>query len=520
MTFIKAIINRLKALPTSTNILLSLCAVGLLSIIGVLINYFPGGNDLFDNHYLAMAINFRDIKSLYDGFFPIGYSLLLKFLVGSHYPAIAAFYVNVLLTMTMMIVMAGYLKRQNLHFLFPFWLFLFLFFPQAFRYLITPGPDAAAMALFTIGIILQLARCNTNDNNCQSENEGTARLAPTILCVWGGMAMGAAALMRYHALPASIFFLLALFIFMKKNRKLTIVSGIVVIVFYLPQMAINVLSGHGPLETYHTLNLYNLVYGVNWYHMEKIIPLPSAKSIIFGAPFLFIKHYLKGVMELGVFAVPPLIYGFFASPEKKNYGYCIGAFCALYALFFGISASPRAVLLIIPISLLFFLKILFAPALPTRTKNIAVVITLLCGCLFLFKDVRRIAFCKHTNATYQNMETFFIQHGITNAQEVYTCDHNQYFKSLFPYRPLFNGGWGRIATYKYSEFYPELAVRSIDSFYVDCVRHSVRYVVFNEDAAKLADFCQGLYDGTLSDARFETVLTAGKNKVLRVAQAR
>jgi hypothetical protein len=507
-------------LPSWIYILLSIAAAGLLSIIGVIIGYFPGGNDLFDNHYLAMAINFRDIKSLYDGFFPIGYSLLLKFLVGSHYPAIAAFYVNILLTVTMMIVMAGYLKRQNLHFLFPFWLFLFLFFPQAFRYLITPGPDAAAMALFTIGILLQLARCNITDNNRQSENKGTARRAPTVLCVLGGMAMGAAALMRYHALPASIFFLFALLIFMKNDRKLTFVSGIVVIVFYLPQMAINGLSGHGPFETYHALNLYNLVYGVNWYHMEKIIPLPSAKNIIFGAPFLFIKHYLKGVIELGIFAVPPLAYGFFASSEKKKYGYCIGAFCALYVLFFGISASPRAGLLIIPISLLFFIKILFAPALPARTKKFAVVITLLCGCLFLFKDAQRIVFCIRTNETYRNIETFFINHDVKNAQEVYACDHNQYFKSLFPYRPLFNGGWGRIATYRYTSFYPQLAVGSIDSFYVDCVRHSVRFVVLNEDALKLAEFCQGLYDGTLSDARFETVLTAGKDKVLRVAQAR
>jgi hypothetical protein len=505
---------RLKSLPSSIYILLSIATAGVLSVIGMAINYFPGGNDLFDNHYLAMAINFSDIKSFYDGFFPIGYSLLLKLLVGSHYPAIAAFYVNVLLSMAMMIAMVWYLKRQNFLFLFPFWLFLFCFFPQTFRYLTTPGPDAAAMALFTIGILLVLARCDTADLG-----KATARRAPTIMCIVGGMALGAGALMRYHLFVASVFFLFVCFVFLKNNRRSIIVSAVAFIATYLPQIAINVLSGHGPLETYHALNLYNLVYGVNWYHMERIIPLPSAKSIVSGAPFSFIAHYLKGCIGLGIFAIPPIVHGFFAAPERKKYGYCVGVFCVLYALFFGISASPRAVLPIIPISLLFFVKIFFTPALPMRTKNIVVVMILLCGCLFLYKDARRIAFCKHTSETYRSIETFFIRHGVTNAQEVYTCDLNQYFKSLFPYRPLFNGGWGRIATYRYSEFYPELAVGSIDSLYADCVRHSVRYVALNEDASKLADFCQDLYDGTIIDARFELAFAASGEKLFRVVHA-
>jgi hypothetical protein len=335
----------------------------------------------------------------------------------------------------------------------------------------------------------------------------------------GGMCMGIAALFRYHVLVASIFFLVALFIFMEKDRKLTAVCAVTLIVFYLPQIAVNVLSGHGPLETYHALNLYNLMYGVNWYHMDKLFPLPSARSMILGAPLLFIKHYLKGVIELLVFALPPFLYGVLATPERKKIGFCVAAFCVLYALFFGISASPRAVLLLIPISVLFFVKILFAITLPFRIKRIAIVLTFVCGCLFLLKDAQKIAIFKGERDKYRKIEAFFTTHGVKNGKEVFTCDFGLYFSTLFPYAPLGNGGCGIVTNNHFSEFSPELNVGSIDSFYVDCIRYKVRYIVLNNDASDLADFCNALYTGKIHDVRFPLIYSLGDDKIFDVVHA-
>jgi hypothetical protein len=499
------------------NILLCFFSAGILAIIGITINYYPAGNDLWDNHYLGMAMNFSEIQSFYNGFFPIGYSLLLKALVGNGYPAIAAFYVNVLLFLLMMITMSWLLKKQNLPGLFPYWLFMFIIFPRSFQYLITPGPDIAALALFTIGVALRLALCDSDKNAPMEYRKGPAGNPSFIPAIASGLAMGLGALVRYHVFVASIFFLFVLVVIMKRERKLILVSGAAFIAIYLPQVAVNVLSGHGPLETYHALNLYNLVYGVNWYHMEKLLPLPSAKSIVFGAPLLFIKHYAQGVASLGIFAIPPFVYGFLAKQENKKTGFAIGSFCMLYALFFGISASPRAVLLLIPVSMLFFMKIIFDSSLGLRTKRYAVVITLLCACFFIWKDGQRISFCKNQVDRYRTMESFFIANGVKNGQEVFTSDHDQYFRTLFPYRPIFNGGWGRMATYHYTTFYPELNVQSLNDFYSNCLRQKVRYVVFTADASKLADFCYGLYSEKLSDSRFIPVLRSGKNMVFRVA---
>jgi hypothetical protein len=336
------------------------------------------------------------------------------------------------------------------------------------------------------------------------------------MSVAGGISMGVAALFRYHVLVASVLFLAAFFIFMDKERKMTVVCGISLVVTYLPQVAVNLATGHGPLETFYALNVYNLVYGLDWAHMDKYVPLPSVQTIILGAPLLFIIHYLKAMPELLVFAIPPIIYGMLASPERKKIGYACAAFCILYALFFGVGSSPRAVLLLIPLSLLFLIKVLFTVGLPFRIRRIALVLTLLCGCLFLAKDARKVLFFKEQRDMYRKMEAFFIANGVEKAQEVYDTDCSIYLSKLFPYIPLTNGGWARIGVYRYSDFFPELNVSSIDSFYADCLRHHVRYVVFNDDASMLAQFCHDIFTGKIVEARFPLVLTIGEDKVFRV----
>jgi hypothetical protein len=513
--FSATLITGSKDLFSRIAIPLSIVAAGCIALIGVFIDYYPNVNDFLGNYYLSTVMNFSDIRSLYDGFNPVGYTLLLKVLVGKGVPAIAAYYVNVILSLLLMIVMAWHLKKENRGFLFPMWLIFFILFPRTFHYQITPGPDAAAMALFTIGVLLQLGRYHVPPS---LDQKAQSRPAPLLMSIAGGISMGIGALFRYHVLVASILFLAAIFVVMARERKLTAMCGMSLIVTYAPQVIVNLATGHGPLETSFALNLYNLVYGLNWAHIGELLPLPSAKTIIFDAPLLFITHYLKGAAELGIFAIPPIAYGVLAPPERKKTGYACAAFCILYALFFGISASSRAVLLLIPLSLLFFIKVLFIAALPFRIRRIAIILTLLCGCLFLAKDAHKVLFFKEQRDIYRKMEAFFIANGVKKAQEVYGTDCSIYLSKLYPYIPLMNGGWARLGSYRYSDFFPELNIGSIDSFYADCARRRVSYVVLNSDASLVVDFCYDLFIGKIVDRRFTPVLAIGEDKVFRVAQ--
>jgi hypothetical protein len=178
------------------------------------------------------------------------------------------------------------------------------------------------------------------------------------------------------------------------------------------------------------------------------------------------------------------------------------------------------VLLLIPVSMLFFVKILFTITLPSRIKRTAIVLTLVCGCLCLVKDAQKIAVFKGERERYRNIEALFIAQGVKNGQEVYTCDMGLYFSTLFPYSPLCNGGWGRFTCYRFSDFFPELNVGSIDSFYVDCIRHKVRYIVFNSDASYLADFCSALYLEKVHDGRFPFIGSVGDDKIFGVDYTR
>jgi hypothetical protein len=499
-----------RSAPFRFDLLLSIAAAGLVGCIGVYIDHFPSVNDLFDNHYLSMVMSFSDIHSWYDGFFPFGYSLLLKLLTGGDFPAVAAYHVNVLLTFAMMLAIAWYLRKKDLRRLFPVWLCCFILFPRTFRYQITPGPDTAAMALFTVGAVLLLSRLNPSE-------KATPSKSAVLLSAAAGISMGIGALFRYHILVASFLFLAAFFLSAKNGRKCAVISGISLGVCYLPQILVNVFTGHGPLETYHSLNLYNLVYGVNWYHVDKLLPLPTPKSIILGAPFVCIKHYLAGTLGLLVFALPPAMYALL-SPAGRTSGFCVALFCAAYALFFGTSASPRAALPLIPVSMLFFVRILFALHPQKRVKLAMVALLLACGCLFLMLDVKKIRSFKAERERYGNMETFFIKSGVKNGHEIYSCDLNQYFATLSPHVPLFNGGWGRVATYRYNELIPELDVGSLEGFYADCVRRKVRFVVLNGNASKLADFCGDLYTGKIKDSRFMAAASFGGNKIFGVIQ--
>jgi len=408
----------------------------------------------------------------------------------------------------MFYVLAWHLKGSVNAFLIPFCLFLLFIFPRVFNYLITPGPDVGTMAFFTSGMLLFITSL-TNANLTPKQ-----QLA---LSISSGFLLGISALFRYHALVASVFFLFSCLMGFWCHRKNILFSVITLSMVYLPQILVNILTGHGPLETYHAINIFNLVHGVDWFHMDKLMPLPSASSIIRGAPLLFAINYIRWLIDLGVFAIPPFFYGIITTGNKeKRCGFCVGIFCLLYALFFAISASPRAVLLIIPISMLFFVKILFSSETPLLLKRLALTVTLLFSPFFAYKDIQYILHSKAERAVLQSIENFFISNDIKSAQEVYTCDYDIYFVSLFPYRPLFNGGWGRIATYNYSSFYPELAVTSLQNFYTDCIRLGVKYVVLNELASDLAAFLGDLYNGSILDNRYKLSFEIGGRKIYRI----
>lgn len=478
----------------------------ILSFIGVYTGYNLRSNDFLDNHYLGMAITFWDWESFYDGFFPIGYSLLLKLLAGKSYPGPAGYYINVIALVTMFGVLGWYLRKTPLVFLLS--TIGILLVPRMYLYATTPGPYAAANALFSAGALIGLYAFSSN----APENKKNC----IYLCITSGGLFGIASLFRYHILVGSVFFLFSVLLF-TTNKRYVFLAGSALLVAYSPQFFVNIMTGHGLLETGSALNVYNLVHGVNWYHLEKHMSFPSAWEVVQGAPFLFLKRYVRGVFDIAKFVLPvPFFILFATTPVDRRRAYALTLFMILYAAFFGIGASPRAALLVIPLSVVYLFKTVFSPKMHQYGRLGLLAASILLSGKILAQDVQATVIARNWHKTCLEIEAFLRTEGITHAQDVFTTNYELYFPHLFPYRPLFNGGWGRISTYKYSEFYPELSVDSLDSFYGNCIALGVQFIALNPDAGKLAGFLEELYEGQLVDPRFSPAYETEAEKVFQV----
>jgi hypothetical protein len=496
---------KLSDILKSPAVILPLITACILSAAGAYSGYYPRLNDFLDNHYLSMAISFNDLSSLYNGFFPMGYSLLLKATTGTGYPGIIAFFINIILSTILFHVMSYFPELRHKKFIYSIWLILLFVFPRYFKYLLTQGPDCGATVFFNIAIIVLF-------NAVVYDKAGTKK--KLLLCITSGLLLGLSALFRYHALVAGFFLLASFFLFFNREKKFILIAGAAMALTYAPQMIISIISGHGPFKTYHAINICNLVYGVDWYHIEKYIPVPSVFSIISDAPLLFASKYLKGMAELAVYSIPAFVYARLTQNEtEKKISLTIGVFTVIYSVFFAISASPRAVLILLPMAFLFLSELLLTISIPAKIRSTAAIIIGLSILFFIYNDAKSIQHYRNKNIICQNVETFFKTNGITDARQVYSSDYGLYFKSIFPYRPLFCGGWGMIATYRFTEFYPQIDIKTPHSFYNSCILNKIRWVVLNEDASKLSSFLEILYLNPQSDPNFELVQQIDSKKI-------
>ena len=138
--------------PFARNLFAALPFAVVIALVGVLTNFHTPLNDFWGNQHLAQRLDARDPGTFYDGFFPIGYTLLLRVLSHFGYPACSALGINVVLTWFLAFSLLGVLRLHGLEIL-PSLIVagLVLLFPQVFQCLYTPGADSGAMVFFTIG---------------------------------------------------------------------------------------------------------------------------------------------------------------------------------------------------------------------------------------------------------------------------------------------------------------------------------------------------------------------------------
>jgi len=484
----------------------------VIAMVGVLTGFYTPLNDFWGNWHLAQKLTLRHWDTFYDGFFPVGYTALLRVLAGFDFPARPAVAINGVLTWLLTFAMLGGLRLRGLS-LFPRLVVSsgVILFPKIFDYLYTPGADAGAMVFFALGSYALL------------------RALPAPRTWWYALAgglLGMAALCRYHALLGAILLLVAAAI-VYRNRIVGIVLALAsCAAVYSCQIAANLLSGHSVLQTYEAFNIYQHLHPINWYHTAEISSLGTPWSVIRAEPSAFLSSYLATFVGLFPALAAPLIPCFLCQDRQlRRAAVAWLCFCLLYSGFMATADSGRAVLLALPISLSFLAVSVHAlwvgrlPALsatrPWLRPAGGVLLALLLGA-FATKDVESVVSWRKASHLYRALEQVCLREGVNNAEQVYSTDFNLHFHSIPPFHPVYSGGWLDLPMYheKGEAHGPSLA--SERAFIQDCRDRGVQIVHLTPGCKRAAGFLYRLYTSPGSAKSMKLVAEIGRSRFFRL----
>ena len=486
----------------------------VIALVGILTDFHTPLNDFWGNYDLAQRLDPRHLDSFYDGFFPVGYTALLRLLPRFGYPPLSALGINAVLTWLLAFSMLGVFRLRGLGLLPALIAVILVFlFPQVFDYLYTPGADAGAMVLFTVGTYVLLL----------------ALLAPTPRRWWYSLAgglLGLAALWRYHALLAGVLLMATASLAYRKRIAGVMLALASCALVYGCQIAVNVLSGHSPFQTYQAFNIYQHMHPVSWYHTAEIPSLGTPLSIIISDPSAFLSSYFASFVRIFPALFAPLIFCFFSkdNPLRRPAALWL-CFCLLYSGVMATADSGRAVLLGLPVSLSFLavsghafwverLRSVATPASWPRPAAYALLALLLGACAT--KDITTVVSWRAASQNYRALERALAREGITDAQQVYSTDLYLYFRGIPPFHPSYSGGWLDLPFYHARNDAHGVSLASENAFIQDCRLRGIRIVHLTPRCKQAAPFLYRIYTFARAAESMRFIAQVGRSRLFRL----
>ncbi len=477
-------------------------ASALLSaiIITIIISSFQfhiGHNDFWGILYYSQTMKWSDKGSLYNGFFPIGYPLLLKvFPVKT--VAIYAHVINIILSsalVTAITTLAAY-KKGILGAVVAFVLAMTcpLFLSQG---AIVAGPYIGASAITALAIWLLWKGVITGQEEPLSQSHA-------VLC---GVLLGLATLWRSHCVVSSLAIIFT-FYFVQGVKPLR-VKGRLLVSFLLVasiQVVVNLLSDHGPFETAQKLNLYKLLHKVDWAGVPFVEK--SALDLVTENWDRLVGIYLANIVKLNSLALPAIVC-WLISKDKGVMRYSLFCMVAifLYSIPLAFSNSERTSVVLLslyipPLAILCVDVIRRIHGLFRASGKRYLALFALFGCLgfallrpWYLKNALLIEYYALRQGKLQEIEKLLLQNGLKTPREVFANSFNLYLPDVPPYQPRVNGGWMRYGsyTYKYNEEFPNLPWQSSQEFAEACAKNGIRFLVIDRQSARIAPAFSDLY---------------------------
>lgn len=467
-------------------------------------------------------MDIRKPVSFYNGFFPFGYAALLRMLSFGR-PLYAPFIYNALFGTVCLygIIFLGALTMD------PHWVLLAIMglslFPKFFRYALTPGTDIGMTAFTMSGATLLLW-------NMVMEQSGAGS---AFSLFFGGVLLGFAALWRYHGSVLALAFIIGTTIFSVSPAWTFFIASAGFLTVYSSQMAFNVLSGHGPLESAQSFQIHIMMYGVDWHKTSSVkVPL-SMIEVILGSPGRFIKNYIPSFLEVAPLLLPSLLCVFLLDDNvvvRLNGAIGISAFIYLVVAAMGRSHSERAEIPLLPViayQVALLLKLLTERLFEVADGDVQTVIPVLVAVaaaafLYIYKTLRAnqlsVRQWRRINMVFRDVETILIKDGMKTPDQLFSTAHSLYFPSLYPYYPFHRvGGYGRDSTYKFNDEYPEMNAGTIDELVTDCRGRGITHVVLTPNCDGISTELGDLYDEKMTTGRLLQIGSVYPFKIYRVS---
>ena len=510
--------------------------------IGIYNGFFAGANDFWGNYFVAAHLDLSNPESLYNSFFPYGYHFLLRLISKFSDPATSGYIVNIFFGASLLAAIGVLTNRIFGSAAAVVAIVVAALYPRMFHYMHTSGSDIPSVAFFAFGVLFLFYQSQRTDKQ--------SKLHTYLPYAISRLFFGAAASMRYHLLiGAALLFMSFAFcvIFQKQINRIVnknspvnelsvfelsiteTIAGLVIFALclfavYSPQLIINHLTGHGLFETGHALNVYNLMYGINFYHLSDLKIPKDITTVIAQDPILFVKAYSFWFTQLFLWtAFPLVVFILEKKPAIRFFSATAVLFLTLYAALFGISASIRAVLIPITVAVPFagFLALwVFEFAKSHKRSRLlllssGIIVGIATG-LFCVKNAKTFSKRHTDSAVYASLENFLIGQGVRSGHQVFATDFYLFFKKIPPFRPNYNGGWGRLGTFAYTEEIQELDMSTISAFAESATKNKITFCILSSEAIKVSSALDSLYTTTVVDTRFTPLFFAGEFRVFSV----
>ncbi len=407
-------------------------------------------NDVFLLRWQAEHLSLGTPESFYNGFFPIGYPLVLRAVSGTGNPILTLILFQIALAIVYVTLVQRLLVRIFPRIASDAWqttaiaLPLMLFAPSVIHAIPSATPDffAAFTALLGFLCILREGRWNF---------------------ILTGVCLGFGCLFRSHLLVLSIALALSLLLFQKEHRVRTCLEFCMgAIPFVIAQGLIQVWSGHGFFENAQAFNIWKTMHGMDWSN-PPALGHAKAFGVIMEDPALFISSACNWLFLYSFYFVPLVGIIILALVQPRSgVPRSLTALAVAALAYLGVTAAGGSVSAFTPIIPIVgaCLIPLIEFALSRRSLHFRKrAISIIVGVIWIAALTGVFIFTiRTTNRVddYSKIEQQLGVHSRSDALGIYTDDYDFYFPGLVYQTPRHTGGWGEVGLPYYLNEFPHI----------------------------------------------------------------